>query len=346
LESKRAPLPRGRAAVRESMTSTRAAWVIAGGLAVMLVGAFFVVQAALGRFPFGQPGDPTDARIALVHCLLISYLIGAFLYVRAGAREAIASLAPHLELPDPALNDALRQVGRYPRGALAVLLLLGLLFSLSGPFLTGPASLADWHPGRWSAEVAWHRVLGLGIGWGINWMAFAVVSESMRMSRLASSLKPISLWDARPLGPFTRQGQRNALVAVGLVSVFALFVPAQGITNAFLVILAVALVLALLGFLLPLRGVHRMIHKAKQRELDWAAEVLEQERARFQQQSSGNGRLADIIAYRTAVEQVREWPFDQSSVLRIVLYLLVPIASWLISNLAAELLERTVFRGG
>jgi hypothetical protein len=331
--------------MRGSRTSIRGAWITASAVVVFLVGSFLVVQAALQRFPFGPGGDPTAFRIAVVHCVLVAYLVGAYLFVQAGAREAILALYAQLDHSEPGLKAEHDRVGEYSRGVLIALAVAGMLISSAGPYLTGPNDMPYSRPDLWSAEVAWHRVLGLGIGWGINWIGLAVVMESLRLSRLAGSLKAISLWDARPLAPFTRQGLRNALVAVGLVSVFALFVPEQGVTNAFLLILAVSSTLALLGLLLPLQGVHRAIRAAKQQELDWTALAIQEERARFQQQASSSGRLADVVAYRASVEQVRDWPFDQSSVLRFVLYLLVPIASWLISNVAAELLEQIVFSG-
>ena len=39
--------------------------------------------------------------------------------------------------------------------------------------------------------------------------------------------------------------------------------------------------------------------------------------------------LADLIAYETRIENVREWPFDAPTMLRFALYLAIPLGSWL-----------------
>ncbi|MCD4843401.1 MAG: hypothetical protein K8R25_02835 [Methanosarcinales archaeon] len=38
--------------------------------------------------------------------------------------------------------------------------------------------------------------------------------------------------------------------------------------------------------------------------------------------------MADMEAYLRLIEDVPEWPFQSSILVRVVLYLLIPIASW------------------
>ena len=322
------------------MTRLWAPWALAAALAGGLIASFLVVQWALGRAPFGPAGGSGEAGIAIVHCLILAYLIGAYAYVGAGARQATAALRGHVDQGNGDLEATLAAVGRYPRPTLVLLSVVGAAVALAGPYLTGPGDVAYWNPREWTAEVFWHRILGLGIGLGISWLGVAMVMESLRLSRLAGSLGTLSLWDHRPLGPFTRQGLRNALVAIGLVSVFALFVPAQGVTRAFILILGIAAGLALVGLILPLGGAHRAIREAKSRELAWAADMIERERAALEGGTAAAGRLADLLSYRESVERVREWPFDQSTLLRMMLYLLVPIGSLLASGLLERLFDR------
>jgi hypothetical protein len=40
------------------------------------------------------------------------------------------------------------------------------------------------------------------------------------------------------------------------------------------------------------------------------------------------GQMADLIAYLELIEGVPEWPFQTSTVMRLLLYLLIPVASW------------------
>ena len=50
------------------------------------------------------------------------------------------------------------------------------------------------------------------------------------------------------------------------------------------------------------------------------------------------GRLADLLAYRSYLEEIREWPFDNPTMMRFLLYLMIPIGSWL----GGALVERVV----
>ncbi len=53
---------------------------------------------------------------------------------------------------------------------------------------------------------------------------------------------------------------------------------------------------------------------------------------------STQGRLADLVTYKTQVESTREWSFDSSTLLRFGLYLLIPVASMV----GGALVERVV----
>ena len=54
--------------------------------------------------------------------------------------------------------------------------------------------------------------------------------------------------------------------------------------------------------------------------------------------ASTQGRLADLLAYKTKVESTPEWPFDSSTLLRFGLYMLIPLASMI----GGALVERAV----
>ncbi len=53
---------------------------------------------------------------------------------------------------------------------------------------------------------------------------------------------------------------------------------------------------------------------------------------------STQGRLTDLLAYKTQVESTPEWPFDSPTLLRFGLYLFIPVASMV----GGALVERVV----
>lgn len=71
--------------------------------------------------------------------------------------------------------------------------------------------------------------------------------------------------------------------------------------------------------------------RSKKAELKWTRERIPQSRTRLRSVSSdvSPGQIADLNAYLQLIDDVPEWPFQSSTVLRVMLYLLIPIVSWL-----------------
>jgi len=91
--------------------------------------------------------------------------------------------------------------------------------------------------------------------------------------------------------------------------------------------------------LAPARKVRSLIRDVKQEELARLEPLLRQARDdTLSGDASTQGRLTDLLAYRTQVESTREWPFDSSTLLRFGLYLLIPVASMV----GGALMERVV----
>jgi hypothetical protein len=87
------------------------------------------------------------------------------------------------------------------------------------------------------------------------------------------------------------------------------------------------------------RGAHAAIRLAKQAELAWCRHEI---RLRREALTAGAGSAAaglhEIVAYRGMIQSVREWPFDASTLTRFLLYLAIPVGSWL----GGAMVERAV----
>ena len=95
-----------------------------------------------------------------------------------------------------------------------------------------------------------------------------------------------------------------------------------------------------LSFLLvPAREVRSLIRDVKREELVRLEPLLRQARDdALTGDASTQGRLTDLLAYKTQVESTREWPFDSSTLVRFGLYMLIPVASMV----GGALVERVV----
>ncbi|GBF30218.1 hypothetical protein MnTg04_00156 [bacterium MnTg04] len=102
---------------------------------------------------------------------------------------------------------------------------------------------------------------------------------------------------------------------------------------------AISLGIGLFGLLLPAREVRSLIREVKREELARLEPLLRQARDEvLTGDASTQGRLTDLLAYKTQVGSTPEWPFDSSTLLRFGLYLLIPIASMI----GGALVERVV----
>lgn len=302
---------------------------------------FIVVEYAFGRLPDLLATDAIrDIRIAIVHCLLVGYLAGAFVAVRRGARRTVVALAPALDLSVSELARIEISIARFSARALVIAGTVGLLLAVIGPYITPPVPATVWDPRSWSPEVAWHRILGPVVALLIGWFGYALVESSRRVSRLAASLDEIDLLNLRPLAPFTRLGLRNALLGAGLLAVGSLFLLESGFVVLIGLMSAVTVVVAALALLLPVQGVHRRIRAVKESELAWSRAKIHAARADLvSDRGATPGELADLVAYHDIIETVPEWPFALSTYVRFTLYLLLPLAAWVAGALIDGLIQ-------
>jgi len=326
------------------------------GISVSLVVLLIIGETVFGRWellfvdddfdPLArvQTGVLRDIRIAVVHCLLVGYLPAALLQVLQQGKRTVVRLQGALNCTHQECDRLARSIRLSKRGLL-VAALAGIAIAFLPPYFVEPVPEAPWHPRNWNAEVAWHRILGPVMSVGLAWLTYAIVVVSLRMSRIAQRLSRIDLLDLSSLSPFAQQGLNNALLLVGVVSISALMMLETGFMMLIVVIGTGTLVLAGLALLAPVRGVQKRVREAKQRELDWTAAEISRLREGFANADIDrrSGDLADIVAYRTVVAGVSEWPFTGSTYVRLIIYALIPLASWGLGVVAEEIFGRLLF---
>jgi hypothetical protein len=312
------------------------------GISGALLCGLLLQEVLMDRFtmilgPESARDEFGNLRIAVVHCLLAGYVPGAYYTLLRGARNTIDRLEANLRPAGDTSSASLG--GRLGKRGLIISGLLGTLFTVFTPFLTTPEP--PWNPSTWQPEVWWHRALGLFIGWWAGWLTAAVWNTSARTSRLATRVVTVDLLDLRQWSPFVRQGLLTALLIVGLVSILSLMLLDPTEWPVIAVAVGLCLPLALLGLWLPVRGAHRRIRQVKEAELEWIREQIRPARDRLQD-ATAQGKMADLIAYLRLIEDAPEWPFQTSTFVQMVLYLLIPVASWvgglLIEGLLGQLL--------
>ena len=86
---------------------------------------------------------------------------------------------------------------------------------------------------------------------------------------------------------------------------------------------------------MPVRGARERIREAKGVELAWTRDGIRESRTHLHNLFSdtspdaSDGQMADLTAYQRLIEDVPEWPFRISTLVQVLLYLLIPVASWI-----------------
>jgi len=325
---------------------------ISGSLLVILL----VTESVLGRWhtllaegeldPLARVsgGVLRDLRLAIVHCLLIGYLPAALLHVLRRAQRTVHLLKDALNCTREECETLAASI-RLSTGGLVITGLIGLALSFGGPYMVSPVPQNPWSLFTWSPEVAWHRILGPASSLMAWWLGYAIVTVSVRMSRIARKLHRIDLLDLSPLAPFTQLGLTNALLLIGLLSIWSLVMLETGFGQMMFVIGSATLVVTALALLSPVRGVHKRIRQAKETELGWVNGEISKQRSSYQNSDTDrrSGEIANLVAYRGLVESVPEWPFTSSTYTRLILYALLPVMSWGVGIVAEGIVGRALF---
>ncbi|MCZ6642661.1 MAG: hypothetical protein O7F71_13870 [Gammaproteobacteria bacterium] len=300
-------------------------WIGGGFLACLLV-MYFVGRVLLEG---AAESSSENLRVTITQLILTAYVASAYTYLLMTARKATKDLAP-VARHAPEWQTIIDRVGTH-RGW--VLLFVGAVSSLvigvGATNMTTPEEAGTWHWQSWSYDTYWQRSTTVILCWWMGCLGYVIVVESIRLSRLSNMITSVDLLDLLPYRPLLRQGLTNALLVFGLVSLLSLFVVESRYGPMLVGAWTGGVIFAWISLMFPLRGIRRKIKVAKQQELDWCRLTLQKARDELKSGSGAQYSITEIAAYRSIIENVRNWPFDNSTLARFALFLLIPLGSWL-----------------
>jgi hypothetical protein len=150
----------------------------------------------------------------------------------------------------------------------------------------------------------------------------------------------IDLLHVDKLAVIGRHSARNALIWFTVAAIVCLFFIGDGIDTTIIVILAACAGMGLWIFLRPMEHVHRRIRAEKAVELDRLRTEIGEIRDEAARDPSAATRLQGLLAYEARIQSVHEWPFDQTTLVRVAAYVLIPAIPWFGEAFVSDLIQR------
>lgn len=278
-----------------------------------------------------------EFQTAIVNVLLAGYLVGAYYAVLGSTRNTIDELENTWRTETDALSVG--YAGKTGKRRLFIIGLVGVLLAAILNYLTIGS------PWNWSIrepEIWWNHILGLFVGWWFAWFSIAVSDSTTYISKLTARIDSVDLLDQSPWSPLVKHGLLMALLTIGAVSISSLFLIDPKEWAGVIVVFGVCLPLAMVTFLLPVRGVHQRLSESKKLEIEWTRKRIRKSRSLLNNSAPDvlPGQMADLTAYLKLIEGVSVWPFQTPTVVRLLLYLLMPIATWIGNQIIETALEQ------
>jgi len=307
------------------------AWAAALACAAVVVGLVAVAAALLEgpwhAFDAGRLLGNRDFRLGLTITALAAYTPASRYYLLRAAARNRAALRRAL---GPSAEPALAVHAPWLPGWVA------WLFVLAAPAV-GLTIDRDpglyFRSGYWAVGNAWSWSLGLFAAWCLGRSVVATLGVSREFSAIAAALPQVDLLDRRWLAPFASQALFSSLLWLLVPAVWAVNLVDAPFLRVVPAITLVCVAVGTAALLLPTRGVRRRLVEAKERELAATHAALRGEDDALDD-SLLAGRLdrpsvADLVAWARYVAEQSTSPFTQASRLRFVLYLALPLGSWL-----------------
>lgn len=320
------------------------------GLAIIL----FLVGAAYFAGILADPFELDFWRAGLLYPAIIVYILWSLPILRRVREKAIESFRPLAALDDDDFERLLAEAPMFNRRlewlALGSGVMGGLLLlrpwdysGLSRTWLSLGAR-SEWlvlyvliAGGLWSG------LLGLGI------------FSSLSSIRLFTGLQPhpinINIFDLRPLEPIGRWSLSIALIFIGGSALSLLFFPQPALNVETLVLYSMLIMTPVLVFFLNMLSTRQTIVAAKKQRLDMVRDHLAAA-SRALGEEVARGKTAYIkphldsvaawVTYEKRVKEVPEWPYTAEIRRNLVLSTFLPIAIWIVQQVANDLLNRLV----
>ena len=269
---------------------------------------------------------------AFVMSLLLVTVLGMQRYI--GIKEmadeaAFLAIAPGTTTVASILRPA-------PPAYMLLANIVGAIAGVALAYLTVPSTF----PAHYQALFAWNVAITMLLGSLFARGVFMTAQGGQAFAHMIEHDLKIDLLHVDRLAVIGRHSARNALIWFTVAAVVCLFFIANSVDRTIIFILAVCAGMGLWIFLRPMEHVHRRIRTEKAIELDRLRDEIGQIRDEAARDPSAATRLQGLLAYEARIQAVHEWPFDQTTLVRVAAYVLIPAIPWFGEAFVSDLIQR------
>ena len=212
----------------------------------------------------------------------------------------------------------------------------GAILGVGLAYLTVPSTF----PGHYPALFAWNVGITMFLGALFARGVLMTMQGGRAFADMIEHDLQIDLLHIDRLAVIGRHSARNALIWFTCAAIVCLFFIASGIDRMTASILVACAGMGLWIFVRPMEHVHRRIRAEKAIELDRVRNEIGHLRDEAVRDPSAATRLQGLLAYEARIQAVHERPFDQTTLVRVAAYVLIPAIPWFGEAFVSDLIQR------
>jgi len=151
---------------------------------------------------------------------------------------------------------------------------------------------------------------------------------SRAYARVLNAELKIDLLRTDTLAVLGRSAARSALIWFVVSAVACLFFVRSDLDWLTILLAAACAIMGVSVFVSIMSRIHRQIVDAKRIELEHVRAQIDAARAIMHEDAQSAAKLHGMLAYEKRIADAPEWPFDQSTLVRIAAYILIPTIPW------------------
>ena len=314
--------------------------------------AWFGLEQVAAHLGAPSPQPTLDSVYVVLLMVQTGYFVTIMPVLREAGRRCIEELQPLLDGEDASLQAMVARFSS-PGGAVPAWAWLGgIAIGITLQEIQFQR-LSAWFAAPAPALGEFWTVLAACSTWSAGMAAATmVVGDALAMKRLGHKHVKVDLLRIDQTAAFSRYGVRLAGAIIGLAVAWAacLVLISSLIGNPFtessnqvgLLLVGIYLVVTIAVFVFPQLGVRARIRDEKLRlHLQLSESLADMGGARALLEDDAR-HATSVLANRTYIESLPEWPARQHTPLRLTLFLLLPLLSWSAAALVEEFISRLI----